>query len=121
MWVIESLTGGIRRRCALPGVSIGFTAGVVVIVPSLYLLYLGYPAFEPLTAASSLLILQGVLMFAVVIYSKEPSPKVLPYSAQHEFRRQEDCPPPPLTSPFWPLAARDCLLPDAASEHNARR
>ena len=58
-----------------------YTAGVVVIVPSLYLLYLGYPAVEPLTAVSSLVILLGVLMFAVVIYSKEPSPKVLPGSA----------------------------------------
>src|SRR5690606_841068 len=29
-----------------------YTTGVIVIVPSLYLMYLGYPAFEPLTAAS---------------------------------------------------------------------
>ncbi|MGK9053379.1 hypothetical protein [Neorhizobium petrolearium] len=54
-----------------------YTAGVVVIVPSLYLLYLGYGAFEPLAAISSLVILAGVLMFAVVIYSKEPSRAIL--------------------------------------------
>lgn len=54
-----------------------YTAGVVVIVPSLYMLYLGYAAFEPLTAVSSLVILLGVLMFAAVVYSKEPAAKVL--------------------------------------------
>lgn len=58
-----------------------YTAGVVVIVPSLYLMYLGYAAFEPLTAISSLVILLGVLMFAVVIYSKEPAPRVMAGSA----------------------------------------
>ena len=58
-----------------------YTTGVIVIVPSLYLMYLGYPAFEPLTAASSLVILLGVLMFAVVVYSKEPAPKVMPGGA----------------------------------------
>ncbi|WP_309084970.1 hypothetical protein [Chelativorans sp.] len=55
-----------------------YTAGVVVMVPSLYLLYLGYTAFEPLTAISSLVILLGVLMFAVIVYSREPSPRALP-------------------------------------------
>ena len=55
-----------------------YTTGVVVIVPSLYLLYLGYAAFEPLTALSSLVILLGVLMFAAVIYGKEPAAKALP-------------------------------------------
>lgn len=55
-----------------------YTAGVVVLVPSLYLLYLGYAAFEPLTAISSLAILLGVLMFAAVVYSSEPQSKALP-------------------------------------------
>ncbi|WP_163269852.1 hypothetical protein [Chelativorans alearense] len=55
-----------------------YTTGVAVIVPSLYLLYLGYTAFEPLTAISSLVIFLGVLMFGVVVYSKEPAPRALP-------------------------------------------
>lgn len=59
-----------------------YTVGVTVIVPSLYLLYLGYAAFEPLTAVASLVILLGVLMFAVVIYSKEPTTTVMPGGAR---------------------------------------
>lgn len=55
-----------------------YTSGVVVMVPSLYMLYLGHPAFEPLTAISSIVALMGAVMFAVVIYSREPLPKGLP-------------------------------------------
>ncbi|MCF6371071.1 hypothetical protein [Rhizobium halophilum] len=58
-----------------------YTGGVVVMVPSLYLLYLGYPQAEPLTALSSLVILAGVLMFAVVLFSKERVATVLPGGA----------------------------------------
>ncbi|WP_011580916.1 MULTISPECIES: hypothetical protein [Chelativorans] len=58
-----------------------YTAGVVVIVPSLYMLYLGYAFFEPLTAIASLVILLGVVLFAVVIYAKEPAPRSIPGGA----------------------------------------
>jgi len=55
-----------------------YTLGVAVLVPSLYLLYLGYPAFEPLTAVSSLVILVGILMFAAIIYGREPIARTAP-------------------------------------------
>jgi hypothetical protein len=55
-----------------------YTGGVAVLIPSLYMLYLGYPAFEPLTAISSLVILLGVVMFAVVIFGKETTPRAVP-------------------------------------------
>jgi len=58
-----------------------YTAGVVVLVPSLYMLYLGYTAFEPLTAIASLVILLGVILFAVIIYAKEPMPRTIPGGA----------------------------------------
>ena len=58
-----------------------YTAGVVAIVPSLYLLYLGYADLEPITAVSSLVVLLGVEMFAVVIFHKEPAPRILPGGA----------------------------------------
>lgn len=55
-----------------------YTLGIVIMIPSLYLLYLGYGAMEPLTALSSIIVLVGVLIFAVVIYSKEPALKAMP-------------------------------------------
>ncbi|WEX07190.1 hypothetical protein [Chelativorans sp. AA-79] len=58
-----------------------YTVGVVVMVPSLYMLYLGYPAFELFTAVSSLVILLGVVLFAVIIYAKEPAPRPIPGAA----------------------------------------
>ena len=54
-----------------------YTAGVVVLIPSLYLIYIGYTALEPLAAISSIAVLLGVVMFAVVIYSKEPARIIL--------------------------------------------
>ena len=55
-----------------------YATGVVVMVPSLYIMYLGYPALEPLVAVSSLIVLLGALMFAVVIYGRETSPRIAP-------------------------------------------
>jgi hypothetical protein len=49
-----------------------YAGGVVVMVPSLYLLYMGYAFMEPLVAVSSLVILVGVLMFAAIIFGKVP-------------------------------------------------
>lgn len=50
-----------------------YTSGVVALVPSLYLLYLGYAAMEPITAISSLVVLVGVMMFAAIIFGKQPA------------------------------------------------
>lgn len=55
-----------------------YTAGVAVMVPSLYLLYLGYAAIEPLVGLSSLVGAAGVIMFAVIVYSKEPAARAVP-------------------------------------------
>jgi hypothetical protein len=45
-----------------------YTVGVAVLVPALYLLYLGYAAIEPLVALASLASFAGVLIFAVVVF-----------------------------------------------------
>lgn len=55
-----------------------YTTGVVLIVPTLYIMYPGYTALEPLAAISSLIILLGVAMFAVVIFGKEPQSTAVP-------------------------------------------
>ena len=45
-----------------------YAGAVTVLVPSLYLLYLGYAAIEPLVALASLLAFAGVLVFGVVVF-----------------------------------------------------
>jgi len=47
-----------------------YTAGVTVMVPSLYLLLTGRTALEPLVAISSILVFAGVLLFAGVVFSR---------------------------------------------------
>ncbi len=49
-----------------------YTLGVVIMVPSLYLMLEGNTALEPLVGISSLITFLGVLMFAVVIFSPDP-------------------------------------------------
>ena len=49
-----------------------YAIGVAVQIISLYFLYLGYPAMEPIVGVSSLVVLVGVLMFAVIIFGKQP-------------------------------------------------
>lgn len=44
------------------------TLGIVVMAPSLALLLYGYPAFEPLVAASSFVVLAGAVLFAVLLF-----------------------------------------------------
>ena len=78
-WVTMALFGGYlalnpakaESRFALLQFWI-YAGGVVVMVPSLYLLYLGYAFMEPLVAASSLVVLAGALMFAAIIFGKVP-------------------------------------------------
>jgi hypothetical protein len=47
-----------------------YTAGVTVMVPSLYLLLTGRTALEPLVAISSIVTFAGVLLFAGVVFSR---------------------------------------------------
>lgn len=47
-----------------------YTLGVVVMTPSLYLMLSGNAAFEPLVAVSSLVVLVGVILFALVVFGR---------------------------------------------------
>ncbi|WP_114966295.1 hypothetical protein [Alkalilacustris brevis] len=47
-----------------------YTTGVVIMAPSLYLMLMGNPAFEPLVAISSFIVLAGVLLFAVIVFAR---------------------------------------------------
>jgi len=49
-----------------------YSIGVTVQIVSLYFLYRGYAALEPIVGVSSLVVLAGVLMFAVIIFGKQP-------------------------------------------------
>ena len=46
-----------------------YLVSVAVMVPSLYLLYTGYPAFEAPLAVASIVALASVAVFAVVVFS----------------------------------------------------
>lgn len=48
-----------------------YTVGLVVLVPSLYLLLQGNMAMEPIVGISSVVVFIGVLMFAAIIFSSE--------------------------------------------------
>ena len=61
-----------------------YTGGVAVMVPSLYAYLTGYPAAEPLVAVSSLIVAAGVLMFAIIIYSRAPVVPVMPNAVTAE-------------------------------------
>jgi cbb3-type cytochrome oxidase subunit 1 len=50
-----------------------YFAAVLVMSPSLYLLYMGYPSVEPLLAAASLLAFASVAVFAAVVFSHKYS------------------------------------------------
>lgn len=54
-----------------------YTAGVTVMIPSLYLLLGGNAAMEPLVAISSIVTFAGVLLFAGVIFTR-PKPIAKP-------------------------------------------
>jgi drug/metabolite transporter (DMT)-like permease len=75
-WVTMALFGGYHalnpkkaeRRIAMIQYCI-YTAGVAVMIPSLYLYLLGNVAMEPLVAISSVVTFVGVLLFAVIIFT----------------------------------------------------
>jgi len=48
-----------------------YTAGVAVLVPSLYLMLEGNMAMEPVVGISSIVVFIGALMFAAIIFSGE--------------------------------------------------
>jgi len=46
-----------------------YVLGMIVMFPALYLKYTGYPEFEPLLAAGSMIVGAGILIFAYVLFS----------------------------------------------------
>jgi hypothetical protein len=53
----------------LPWLQYGlYTAGLLTMLPALYLLYTGMPEIEPLVAAGSMAVAAGVLLFAIVLF-----------------------------------------------------
>lgn len=82
-WVTSALFGGYyalspakaRKRMALIQYGV-YTLGVVVMTPALYFMLRGNPSLEPLVAISSLIAFAGVILFAVVVFSKEEASSV---------------------------------------------
>jgi hypothetical protein len=75
-WVTSALFGGYyalnpaKAETRLAAVHFWvYAASIVVMSPSLYLLYLGNPAVEPLLAISSLTAFAAVAIFAFVVFS----------------------------------------------------
>jgi hypothetical protein len=75
-WVTSALFGGYyalnpaKAETRLAAVHFWvYAASIVVMSPSLYLLYLGNPAVEPLLAISSLTAFAAVAVFAFVVFS----------------------------------------------------
>lgn len=48
-----------------------YVAGMVIMLPALYLKYTGYPQFEPLLALGSIIVAVGTLIFAYVLFSPD--------------------------------------------------
>lgn len=77
-WVTMALFGGFyalnpakaQGRLALVQYGV-YTVGVVVMVPALYLMLAGNPAFEPLVAAGSMIAFLGVILFAVLVFAPD--------------------------------------------------
>jgi hypothetical protein len=74
-WVTSAIFGGYyalnpaKAEGRLPLLHYGiYTAGVVIMVVSLYLLLQGNTAFEPVVAGGSIITFIGVLLFAVVVF-----------------------------------------------------
>jgi hypothetical protein len=59
-----------------------YVPSVAVMVPSLYLLYLGYAAFEPLVAVSSLTAFAGVLLFVFIVFTRIDAIAATPQAAR---------------------------------------
>ncbi|MFN3628312.1 MAG: hypothetical protein ACK4S3_10615, partial [Parvibaculum sp.] len=48
-----------------------YTIGILVMAPSLFLMLTGNPALEPVVAISSLVTFAGVLLFAVILFTRK--------------------------------------------------
>jgi NADH:ubiquinone oxidoreductase subunit 3 (subunit A) len=48
-----------------------YTIGILVMAPSLFLMLTGNPALEPVVAVSSLVTFAGVLLFAVILFTRQ--------------------------------------------------
>ncbi len=77
-WVTMAIFGGYHalnprkaeRRLAMIQYYV-YTAGLVLMIPSLYLFLLGNMAMEPVVAVASIITFIGVLLFAVIIFTGE--------------------------------------------------
>ena len=77
-WVTSAIFGGYyalnpakaHKRLAMVHYAI-YTFGLVIMLPPLYFMELGNPQLEPLLGIASLITFAGVVVFAVVIFSKE--------------------------------------------------
>lgn len=77
-WVTSALFGGYyalqpaRAEWRIAFVHfVVYVAGMVIMLPALYLKYTGYPEFEPLLAGGSMIVGVGVLIFAYVLFSPD--------------------------------------------------
>jgi hypothetical protein len=64
-----------------------YTAGVLILIPSLYFMLRGNQALEPLVATGSIIAFVGVLLFAAVIFSPARS---IPNSVSADAARASD-------------------------------
>jgi hypothetical protein len=79
-WVTSALFGGYYAlqplkagwRLAMAHFVV-YLLGMVVMLPALYLKYTGYPQFEPALAMGSMVVAAGVLIFAYVLFSADPT------------------------------------------------
>ncbi|MBZ9776062.1 hypothetical protein [Mesorhizobium sp. CO1-1-8] len=75
-WVTSAIFGGYyalnpakaARKIAMIHYGL-YTVGLVVMLPALYLMLQGNPAFEPIVAGGSLIVAAAVLIFAFVVFS----------------------------------------------------
>lgn len=77
-WVTSALFGGYyalqpaRAEWRIAFIHfVVYTVGMVIMLPALYLKYIGYPEFEPLLAGGSMIVGLGVLIFAYVLFSPD--------------------------------------------------
>lgn len=57
-----------RIQCA------AYSLGLIVMMPSLYMLHTGHPEIEPVVAAGSMVVALGVVLFAAVVFTTARSP-----------------------------------------------
>lgn len=75
-WVTSALFGGYyalnpaKASGWLPRIQCSvYTIGLLVMLPSLYYLYVGHPEIEPVLGMSSMAVALGVVLFAAVVFT----------------------------------------------------